>query len=160
MTIATPILAYLQIILGAQVRHIAPDAAPQTFQMFVFFHIAIGLALSIQIIAAAVAFLRSQLATKISASAGLGTLWPGFGTSGTWLRHVDREIRLAGDFVQRRQFRGVHRRGTKLVAGTNYHGPCGGRLIDLRPGDRAGRVRCTAMVAATAEISDDSRFDC
>jgi heme a synthase len=71
MTIATPILAYLQIILGAQVRHIAPDAAPQTFQMFVFFHIAIGLALSVQIIAAAVAFLRSQLATKINAQLAL-----------------------------------------------------------------------------------------
>ncbi len=63
MTVATPVLAYLQIILGAQVRHIAPDAAPQTFQILVFFHVAVGLALLAQIIAAAVAVWRSKIAS-------------------------------------------------------------------------------------------------
>ena len=66
MTVATPVLAYLQIILGAQVRHIAPDAAPQTFQILVFFHVAVGLALLVQIIAAAVAVWRSRITASIN----------------------------------------------------------------------------------------------
>jgi heme a synthase len=66
MTVATPVLAYLQIILGAQVRHIAPDAAPQTFQILVFFHVAVGLALLAQIIAAAVAVWRSRIAASVN----------------------------------------------------------------------------------------------
>jgi cytochrome c oxidase assembly protein subunit 15 len=64
MTIATPALAYVQIILGAQVRHIAPDAAPRMFQILVVFHIAVGLALAIQIVATALVLFRLPLRVR------------------------------------------------------------------------------------------------
>jgi cytochrome c oxidase assembly protein subunit 15 len=36
------LLAYLQLVLGAQMRHVAPSAAPGVFRVYVVFHLALA----------------------------------------------------------------------------------------------------------------------
>ena len=100
MTIATPILAYLQIILGAQVRHIAPDAARKRFRCLSSFTSPSVWLVDSNYRGGGCVF-AFAIRNENQCSAGIGILWAGYVTSGSWVRHVDREIRLAGDFIQR-----------------------------------------------------------
>ena len=73
--------------------------------------------------------------------------------SGTWLRHLDCEIRLAGFLVQFRRLGDVHGPSAKLVAGANHHGPCRARIVDLRPFHGAGRILRASNVATVSKIA-------
>lgn len=46
----TTLLAYVQLVLGAQVRHIAVGAAPLEFQISVYFHLFMAAVLAVQIV--------------------------------------------------------------------------------------------------------------
>jgi cytochrome c oxidase assembly protein subunit 15 len=51
LALALPMLAYVQIVLGAQVRHFSPDSAPSLFRVLVLFHVVVGIALALYVIA-------------------------------------------------------------------------------------------------------------
>lgn len=59
LAFALPVVAYVQIVLGALVRHFPIDCRPSLFQGFVLFHVAVGVALTFFILATAVGFVRS-----------------------------------------------------------------------------------------------------
>ena len=58
MAIAISGLAYLQIMLGAQVRHFPVDGTPSVFRGVVLFHVIVGIGLALYIMAATIGFLR------------------------------------------------------------------------------------------------------
>lgn len=45
LAILTTFLAYCQLVLGAQLRHLAPGSVPGTFRLVLFFHLAVAAAL-------------------------------------------------------------------------------------------------------------------
>lgn len=57
----TPLLAYAQLVLGAQVRHIAVDASPLEFRLAVYFHLFMAAALTLQIVALLYQLIREKL---------------------------------------------------------------------------------------------------
>lgn len=48
--LAITMLAYLQVLLGAQLRHVLPEAPPSTFRVFVVFHVIVAIVLSVGIV--------------------------------------------------------------------------------------------------------------
>jgi cytochrome c oxidase assembly protein subunit 15 len=58
MASALPILAYLQLLLGAQVRHHTIDQRPDVFQSHVVSHVVLGLGLAVLILATTVVIWR------------------------------------------------------------------------------------------------------
>jgi cytochrome c oxidase assembly protein subunit 15 len=89
MTFALPILAYAQIVLGAQLRHFSPEGSPLLYQGFVWFHVVVGVALAVYILWTAINIARtarrnwwlmipaSILVMLVIAQLGLG--------AGTWI---------------------------------------------------------------------------
>jgi cytochrome c oxidase assembly protein subunit 15 len=59
MTIALPVLAYAQIILGAQVRHFSSEGSPLVYQGLVWFHIVVGVTLTAYILWTAINIARA-----------------------------------------------------------------------------------------------------
>src|SRR5262249_51750293 len=59
MALALPVLAYTQIVLGAQLRHFSTEGSPLLFRAFVLFHVVIGIALAIYIVSTAIAIART-----------------------------------------------------------------------------------------------------
>lgn len=49
LAIFTALIAFLQLVIGANLRHIAVDASPQHFRILVFFHLVLALALAVHI---------------------------------------------------------------------------------------------------------------
>lgn len=45
----TTVLAYLQLVLGAQLRHVTPGAAPETFRAMVVFHLLMAAVLAVHV---------------------------------------------------------------------------------------------------------------
>lgn len=43
----TALLSYLQLVVGAQLRHVAPSSAPGVFRIFVLFHLAVAVVLAL-----------------------------------------------------------------------------------------------------------------
>lgn len=85
----TTVLVYLQLVLGASVRHTPVTASTQTFSMLVVFHVIMGLVVTGHIVAVALSLRQSkQLAPKIRQSGkwllGLVLLQVGLGV-GTWV---------------------------------------------------------------------------
>jgi heme a synthase len=56
LAIATPILAYTQLALGAHLRHFAADGSPAAFHSLVIWHIMMGLTLALYVVLMAVLF--------------------------------------------------------------------------------------------------------
>jgi len=50
LTIITACLAYFQLVLGAQLRHVGPSDAPRIFQLFVAFHLLMAVVLGIHVL--------------------------------------------------------------------------------------------------------------
>jgi len=59
MAFALPILAYAQIILGAQLRHFSPEGSPLLYQGFVWFHVVVGVSLAVYILWTAINIART-----------------------------------------------------------------------------------------------------
>jgi len=59
MAIALPVLAYAQIVLGAQLRHFSPEGSPLVYQGFVWFHVVVGVALAAYILWTAINVART-----------------------------------------------------------------------------------------------------
>jgi cytochrome c oxidase assembly protein subunit 15 len=49
VAIFTALIAFLQLVVGANLRHIAVDASPQYFRILVFFHLVLALALAVHV---------------------------------------------------------------------------------------------------------------
>jgi heme a synthase len=49
LVVLIPAFAFVQLLLGAQLRHVAATTSPQTFQLFVVFHLVIALVLTLHI---------------------------------------------------------------------------------------------------------------
>jgi cytochrome c oxidase assembly protein subunit 15 len=64
LAIATPLLAYLQLVLGAQLRHFDPSASHAIFRTYVVFHIVVGLALAVHIVVTALCLRRKASQAK------------------------------------------------------------------------------------------------
>ncbi len=64
LAIATPLLAYLQLVLGAQLRHFNPASSHAVFRTFIVFHIVVGLALAVHIVVTALSFRRKTPQAK------------------------------------------------------------------------------------------------
>ena len=85
----TTVLVYVQLVLGASIRHIPVTASTQTFSMLVVFHVIMGVLVTGHIVAMALNLRQSKgLAPKIRQSGkwllGLVLLQVGFGV-GTWV---------------------------------------------------------------------------
>jgi cytochrome c oxidase assembly protein subunit 15 len=76
MAVITPGLAYLQLAIGAHLRHFAPEGAPATFHLFVWSHVGVALVLALQIFATAILFWRKTPHAKplVATSAVLAAL--------------------------------------------------------------------------------------
>ncbi len=83
-----PVLAYLQLALGAHLRHFAPDGSPTAFQSLVMWHITFAVCLTVYILFMAVVFWRSAGGDAaidsgdIAGGAGGGAVGPG---GATWI---------------------------------------------------------------------------
>lgn len=64
LAIATPLLAYLQLVLGAQLRHFNPASSHAVFRTFVVFHVVVGIVLSVHIAITAFCFARKTPGVK------------------------------------------------------------------------------------------------
>jgi heme a synthase len=89
LAIVTCILAYLQIVLGAVLRHVPVEAEPATFALAVRFHLFLAAVLSLHVVALVWLILSRArtarpLATLASTLAGLLLLQLGLGVM-TWL---------------------------------------------------------------------------
>lgn len=60
MAMLTTLLAFVQLVLGAQVRHVAVGAAPLEFQIAVYFHLFMAAVLAVQIFALVGSLLTSS----------------------------------------------------------------------------------------------------
>ncbi|MBA60848.1 MAG: cytochrome oxidase assembly protein [Planctomycetaceae bacterium] len=85
----TTVLVYLQLVLGASIRHIPVTASTQTFSTLVVFHLIMALAVMVHVIALAVNLRKhKELAVSIRRAgkwlAGLVLLQVGLGAS-TWV---------------------------------------------------------------------------
>jgi cytochrome c oxidase assembly protein subunit 15 len=65
LAIATPMLAYLQLVLGAQLRHFNPALPHAVLRTYVVFHIVVGLALSVHIAITALSFWRKAPSARL-----------------------------------------------------------------------------------------------
>ncbi len=91
LAIATTIIAYVQLVLGALVRHIPDDAAPATFRMYVIFHLIMAAALTVHVLWLAACVVRGfrgepLLLRPTLALAALILIQLGLG-AGTYLTH-------------------------------------------------------------------------
>jgi cytochrome c oxidase assembly protein subunit 15 len=64
MAIVTPALAYLQLAVGAHVRHYSPTGSYPMFRYFVLFHVALGISLALQILITTIMFWRKAPQAK------------------------------------------------------------------------------------------------
>jgi cytochrome c oxidase assembly protein subunit 15 len=64
LAVATPLLAYLQLVLGSQLRHFDPASSHAVFRTYVVFHIIVGIALSVHIVVTALSFRRKAPQAK------------------------------------------------------------------------------------------------
>jgi cytochrome c oxidase assembly protein subunit 15 len=100
---ATTLLAYVQLVLGSQLRHLAADARPGDFRIWLVFHLVCAALLLVQIMALAVATVGTHrherwlirpamgLVTLVCLQLGLGAAtwvtkygWPGWMGSFDW----------------------------------------------------------------------------
>lgn len=86
VSVATAILAYCQLIFGAQLRHLPVTASPGTFQVLVWFHLLLAAVLTLQILRLAkLAWSQEKpLFRPASALVGLVVLQLCLG-GGTWI---------------------------------------------------------------------------
>ena len=104
----TTVLAYIQLILGASIRHIPVTASTQTFSMLVVFHLVMALAVTMHVVAVAWSvYKRKELAPTIRRPAfglvAVVILQVGLGV-GTWIVKYGwplglSETQLAADYV-------------------------------------------------------------
>ncbi len=130
MAIVTPVLAYLQLAIGAHVRHYSPAGSTGMFRTFVLFHIVVGIALALQILATAGLFWRKTPRVKpLVLTATLEAVLIGVQLA-LGRSHLGSEIRLAGFHVEHRRGGELHRAGQRLAAIANYYRPRRQRLAD------------------------------
>jgi cytochrome c oxidase assembly protein subunit 15 len=107
LAMLTTLLAYVQLVLGAQVRHVAVGATPLEFQIAVYFHLFMAAVLVVQIIFLATTLLCGKLRQEkailrptlwLGGLIGLQILlgaatwvakyaWPGFLANQAWTAH-------------------------------------------------------------------------
>ncbi|MBT6722126.1 MAG: cytochrome oxidase assembly protein [Planctomycetaceae bacterium] len=85
----TTVLVYVQLVLGASIRHVPVTASSQTFSTLVIFHLVMALVVTVHVIALAVILWKNkELATSIRRTgkwlAGMVLLQVGLGAS-TWV---------------------------------------------------------------------------
>lgn len=71
LTLITAVLAYSQLLLGAQLRHAPATASPLLFRAFVWFHLLVALALAIHAI---LLFVNTRRVAKLASPAMLLTI--------------------------------------------------------------------------------------
>jgi cytochrome c oxidase assembly protein subunit 15 len=108
MAIAIAVLAYLQIVLGAQVRHFPVEGAPALFRGVMLFHVVVGIGLALYILAAAISFLVHARSLKsctvpVASLAALVLLQIALG-AGTWIYKYNypafmADSQVAADFT-------------------------------------------------------------
>jgi len=61
LTSLTALFAWAQLVVGAQVRHVAVDADPNVFAGFVYFHLLLAAVLTLHVLAVAFRFFRGRI---------------------------------------------------------------------------------------------------
>ncbi|MCC7085100.1 MAG: COX15/CtaA family protein [Pirellulales bacterium] len=64
LAVATPLLAYLQLVLGAQLRHFDPNSVHAAFRTIVVFHVVVGVALAVHVVVVALTLWRKASRAK------------------------------------------------------------------------------------------------
>lgn len=102
-TLATAVLAYMQLVFGALLRHVPVDAGPQWFRIAVMFHVLTALLIAGHVFSSAYRTLRTQRDAWITRPTTLLVLLVGLQLmlgAGTWVLKYSWPAAVAGyDFA-------------------------------------------------------------